>query len=101
RIPEEAKPRLAGLPPQVRRLEPAARPAVAPQHRPGIRDAIVRESHRAAAGEPDRLILHAPFLPSAGTDRPVLHRRSTCERFAAAACKSLIVSVAVTAVIWQ
>src|SRR5438552_3899744 len=56
RVSDDAKTRLAGLPPQVSRLEPAARPAVTPQHRRSIRDAIVGESHRAATGEPDRLV---------------------------------------------
>ena len=42
-----------------RSLLVVARPAVAPQHRRSIRDAVIGESHRAAAGEPDRLILHA------------------------------------------
>jgi hypothetical protein len=67
---DDAKTRLAGLPPQVRRLEPAARPAVAPQHRRGIGDAIVRESHRAAIGEPDHLILHALLFTIHGHRSP-------------------------------
>src|ERR1039457_6812608 len=67
---DDAKTRLAGHAPQVRRLEPAARPAVAPPHRPGIRDAIGRESPRAAAGEPDRLVLHALLLTIRGQRSP-------------------------------
>ena len=35
---------------------------MAPQHRRSTGDAIVGESHRAATGEPDRLILHALLL---------------------------------------
>ena len=44
-----------------------------------IRDAIVSESHRAATGEPDRLVLHALPPTIHGHDRPYM-RASTGDR---------------------
>ena len=41
-----------------------------------VRDAIVGESHRAATGQPNRLVLHALLLTIRIHDHPVMHGRS-------------------------
>ena len=60
---DDTKPRGFGTRSQVRRLDSAARTAVAPQHRGSRRTAVIDKSHRMAVGEQNRLILHT-FLPS-------------------------------------